>query len=117
MVQIAAVLAQGAEVLLLDEPSVYLDPVHRSGLMRLLGSLNLESGMTIVTVTHDINEAILSGGKMVMIRDGKIMFTGSPGIAVSTGKLEELFGKEFVYCKHPLTGDLMVLPDGRGEDE
>ncbi|MCK4537547.1 MAG: ABC transporter ATP-binding protein [Candidatus Krumholzibacteria bacterium] len=117
MVQIAAVMAQGAEVLLLDEPSVYLDPGHRSGLMKLLAALNSEEGMAIVTVTHDINEAILSGGKMAMIREGKIIFTGDPELAISSGKLEELFEKEFVYCEHPVTGDAMVLPDGRWENE
>jgi iron complex transport system ATP-binding protein len=117
MVQIAAVLAQGAEVLLLDEPSVYLDPGHRSGLMDLLATLNSEEAMAIVTVTHDINESILSGGKMVMIREGKIIFTGEPGLAITAGKLEELFGKQFVYCEHPVTGDAMVLPDGRSVNE
>ncbi|MBU8922201.1 MAG: ABC transporter ATP-binding protein [Bacteroidales bacterium] len=117
MVQIAAVMAQGVEVLLLDEPSVYLDPGHRSGLMKLLSALNSEEGMAIVTVTHNINEAILSGGKMIMLREGKIIFTGEPGLAISSGKLEELFGKQFVYCEHPVTGDAMVLPDGRWGNE
>lgn len=111
LVMIAASLAQGAEIMLLDEPAAFLDPGHERRVMRLLGEINVSNGTTVVMVTHDINRAILSSGRSLVLHDGKVEYFAESRALTSCGVLERVYGREFDYIKHPHTGYDIILPD------
>jgi iron complex transport system ATP-binding protein len=90
-VVLASALAQSPEVLLLDEPTVYLDIKHQLGFYRILERLNSEEGMTIVAVTHDINLAGRYARRMIALRDGTLLADGVPTDVLTPRKLYEIF--------------------------
>src|SRR4029077_15935326 len=75
---LASALAQDPEVLLLDEPTVYLDLKHQIQFYDILERLNMDRGMTIVSVTHDVNLAARYARRMIAIRSGILVVDGSP---------------------------------------
>ncbi len=77
-VYIAAALAQGADIWLLDEPTTFLDYRHQAEILALLASANRESGVTVVAVTHDVNHAVLESDRIVALREGELVFCGTP---------------------------------------
>ncbi len=111
MVLIAAVLAQGAEILLLDEPATFLDPRHSGEIYRMLEDLNRRMGLTVICVTHDINNAILAGDGVVILKSGSVLFCGEPSDMTGSGILEKAFDKTFLYGRHPVTGELITIAD------
>ncbi len=102
-VVLASALAQTPEVLLLDEPTVYLDMKHQLGFYQILARLNAQQRMTIVAVTHDINLAARHAGRMLAILDGAIAADGTPDQVLTADKLHEVFG---------ITADIIDRPDG-----
>ncbi len=116
LVMIASSLAQGAEIMLLDEPAAFLDPGHESSVMRLLRDINVKKGTTVIMVTHDINRAILSSGRSLVLDRGRIeYFAESTGLAAS-GVLERVYGRRFDYIQHPFAGSDIILPDVKEYD-
>ncbi|MBN2010392.1 ABC transporter ATP-binding protein [candidate division KSB1 bacterium] len=111
LVLIAAALAQGAKVLLLDEPTTYLDPMHKSRLYALLQRLNTTLRMTIVLVTHDINQAALHANRMVAMKNGTIAFDGAAAEIMRKDALETIFEHEFTFIKHPENEYSIILPE------
>ncbi|HYI24581.1 MAG TPA: ABC transporter ATP-binding protein [Thermomicrobiales bacterium] len=89
---IAMVLAQETPILLLDEPTTYLDLSHQLEVMELVERLNREEGRTIVMVLHDINEAARVSHRIVAMRDGRIMGDGTPAEVLTSDILSKLFG-------------------------
>ena len=110
-VLIAAALAQEARILLLDEPTTFLDPHHQRDVLRVLARINRESGVTILSVTHDINTAALTSDEVLALREGIVVFRGSPQNLVDGAALCELFGQAFHSVGHPVTGQRLVLPE------
>jgi iron complex transport system ATP-binding protein len=108
---IAAALAQDARILLLDEPTAFLDPHHQRDILRLLVKLNRESGLTVVSVTHDINAAALSAQKALALREGRVLFFGSQDDLMDSGVLSELYGQEFHFVPHPVNGRRLIVPE------
>lgn len=108
---LAAALAQGANILLLDEPASFLDPRHEAEMNALLCSLNRERGLTMITVTHDLNHPLDIGGLVLVLRRGKQLYFGPVAALAAEGILEEAFGHTFTHLTHPKTGDPLVLPD------
>ena len=102
-VVLASALAQTPQVLLLDEPTVYLDMKHQLGFYQILARLNTEERMTIVAVTHDVNLAARHAERMLAIRDGAIAADGTPNQVLTADKLHEVFG---------ITADIIDRPDG-----
>ncbi|MGR3480900.1 ABC transporter ATP-binding protein [Salipiger marinus] len=102
---IAMTLAQDTPVLLLDEPTTFLDLPYQIEVLRLVRALNQDSGQTVVMVLHDINLACRFADRVVGIRAGQVLFDGTPEDVVTGTSLETLYG-----C--PLT--VIPLPDGRG---
>ncbi|MGR3823991.1 MAG: ABC transporter ATP-binding protein [Salipiger marinus] len=102
---IAMTLAQDTPVLLLDEPTTFLDLPYQIEVLRLVRALNQDSGQTVVMVLHDINLACRFADRVVGIRAGQVLFDGAPEAVVTGTSLEALYG-----C--PLT--VIPLPDGRG---
>ena len=91
-VMIARALAQEPEILLLDEPSAFLDLKHQVQVFELLRRLNRERGLTIVAALHDLNLAALFFPRLVMLRDGKIYCDGSPQEVLTEATIEEVYG-------------------------
>jgi len=102
-VVLASALAQTPEVLLLDEPTVYLDMKHQLQFYKILARLNTAQHMTVVAVTHDINLASRHAGRMFAIREGVIVTEGTSTEVLTAEKLHEIFG---------ITADIIERPDG-----
>ncbi len=107
---IAAALAQEAPVMLLDEPTTFLDPKHVADILVLLERINKEHGVTTVSVTHDINGAALSGGRVVALKNGTVVFCGEPGEFMDKKILNEIYGMRFHFIEHPETGKRYAIP-------
>ena len=111
---IAAALAQEARVLLLDEPTTFLDPLHQDEVLGILTRLNSEAGVTIVSVTHDINSAAMISDRVMALKDGRVAFIGPPADLMVPSTLKGIFGKTFLFTPHPLTGEPVIVPGGEG---
>jgi iron complex transport system ATP-binding protein len=109
-VMLAAALAQESELLLLDEPSAFLDPGHQHEIDGILLTVSRQRGVTIVSATHDLNRAALANDRIVGIRDGAIVCDASPAAALAPEILDRLYGTRFATVLHPETGLPMVLP-------
>jgi len=110
-VYIAAALAQEAGILLLDEPATFLDPVHQNEIYRLLYRINYEHGATILSVTHDINIAALISHRILALKNGSIIFLGTPDELMDEAVLRNIYGKSFLFVKHPRTGKDIIVTD------
>lgn len=91
-VWIAMALSQGSKVLLLDEPTTYLDVRYQLDILRLVRRLNEEFGMTVVMVLHDINQALHYSDEVVALADGRIVAQGAPECIVTSELLEQVYG-------------------------
>jgi iron complex transport system ATP-binding protein len=116
-VWIAMALAQRTDLLLLDEPTTFLDVAHQIDVLELLSDLNRDRGTTIVMVLHDLNLAVRYADHLVAMRDGRIVASGDPDEVVSVELVAEVFGIESVVVDDPVTGDRMVVPRGRSRRE
>jgi len=110
---IAAAIAQGAEVLLLDEPTTFLDPSHQSQILSLLEHLNNTLGLTIVAVTHDINCAALWSDRVLALKEGEIVFSGTNDDLMCNKVLETIYERQFAFSSHPQNGSRFIIPEGR----
>jgi iron complex transport system ATP-binding protein len=89
---IARALAQEPQILLLDEPSAFLDLKHQVQVFELMRRLNRERNLTIVAALHDLNLAALFFPRLVMLRDGKVYRDGSPNDVLTEETIEEVYG-------------------------
>ena len=112
-VWIAMALAQRTDLLLLDEPTTYLDVAHQVEVLDLLVDLNVTSGTTIVVVLHDLNLACRYADHLIAMRDGTIVAEGTPADVVTTDVIERVFGMRSRIIPDPLSGTPMVVPEGR----
>jgi len=108
---IAAALAQGAKILLLDEPTAFLDPKHEEEIYRILAKINQESNSTIISATHNINPATLLSQRILALKQGSIAFCGPSEGIIQGGILEEVYEKSFRFLNHPETGKPFVVPE------
>lgn len=89
--RIAMAIAQKPEIMLLDEPTTYLDIAHQLEIMELVSALNREEGITVVMVLHDMNHAARYSDELILLSDGKIQTVGSPRELIESGQLENVF--------------------------
>jgi iron complex transport system ATP-binding protein len=89
---IARALAQEPEILLLDEPSAFLDLKHQVQIFELMCRLNRERGLTIVAALHDLNLAALFFPRLVILRDGRVCRDGLPKEVLTEKTIEEIYG-------------------------
>jgi iron complex transport system ATP-binding protein len=112
-VWIAMALAQRTDILLLDEPTTFLDLSHQLDVLDLLLDLNAARGTTVVMVLHDLNLAARYAGHLVAMRSGAVVAAGEPSSVVTAELVREVFGVESVVAADPVTGTPLVVPLGR----
>ena len=112
---IAMALAQETELMLLDEPTTYLDLAHQIEVLDLLHELNEREGRTIVIVVHDLNQAARYADHLVAMRDGRIKVVGRPSDVVTEAMVRDVFGVDARVIPDPVTGTPLVLPRSRIE--
>lgn len=103
-------LAQNTEILLLDEPTTFLDLAHQVEVLDLLYELNQSQGRTIVMVLHDLNLACRYADYLVALRDGRVFATGSPAEVMTEKIVQEVFGLECRIVGDPVVGTPMCVP-------
>jgi iron complex transport system ATP-binding protein len=109
-VWIALALAQGAPLMLLDEPTTFLDLAHQVEVLDLLAELNRREGRTIVLVLHDLNLACRYAHHLIAMRDGAIEAQGAPAEVVTADLVATVFDLEAHVIPDPLTDTPLVLP-------
>lgn len=112
-VWIAMALAQETGLLLLDEPTTYLDVAHQVEVLDLLVDLNHTRGATIVMVLHDLNLAGRYADRLVALREGRVVAAGSPSEVVTPELVRDVFGLDAHVIEDPVSGTPLVLPIGR----
>lgn len=112
-VWIAMALAQQTDVLLLDEPTTFLDVSHQIEVLDLLTDLNRTRGTTIVMVLHDLNLAARYADHLVAIADGNVYAAGDPSDVLTTETVQAVFGLDSRVIPDPVSGKPLMLPLGR----
>jgi len=107
---IAMALAQGTDLLFLDEPTTFLDMAHQLEVLKLLEQLNQDQKRTIVMVVHDLNHASRFAQHMVAIKSGKVVSSGSPTEVITPDVMRDVFGIEADIVPDPRTGLPLCLP-------
>jgi len=107
---ISMALAQGTDLLLLDEPTTYLDLAHQVDVLELVGRLHTERGRTVVVVLHDLNLAARYAQRLVAMKDGVLVASGTPEEVLTEQLLAEVFELEARVVPDPVTGTPMVVP-------
>ncbi|MFF5257334.1 ABC transporter ATP-binding protein [Actinomadura viridis] len=111
-VWISMALAQDTGLLLLDEPTTYLDLAHQVEVLELVRRLHAEDGRTVVMVLHDLNLAARYARRLVAMRDGAVVAQGEPAEVLTERLLEEVFGLPARVIEDPVTGAPLVIPLG-----
>ncbi|GMA27256.1 ABC transporter ATP-binding protein [Arenivirga flava] len=112
-VWIAMALAQQTELLLLDEPTTFLDVSHQVEVLDLLTDLNRARGTTIVMVLHDLNLAARYADHLIALADGAVHAAGAPAEVLDAGLVEAVFGLRSTVIADPVSGSPLMLPIGR----
>ncbi|MDQ0155345.1 ABC transporter ATP-binding protein [Robertmurraya andreesenii] len=111
-VWVAMLLAQQTPLLLLDEPTTYLDIAHQIDLLELFKDLN-EQGNTLVAVLHDLNHAARYATHLIAMKAGKVIAQGNPFDIVTEELIEEVFGLQCKVIDDPVTHTPLIVPLGR----
>jgi iron complex transport system ATP-binding protein len=112
-VWIAMALAQGTDLLLLDEPTTYLDVAHQIEMLDLLADLNRDRGTTIVMVLHDLNLSARYADHLVALEGGRIAAEGTPREVVTEQTVSSVFGLGNRVITDPVCKTPLVVPVGR----
>lgn len=109
-VMLAAALAQESRLLLLDEPSAFLDPGHQHEIDCILLTVNRQLGVTVFSVTHDLNRAVLGNDRILGLCGGRLVCDAPADAALSDAMLNRLYGTQFARVEHPEAELSMLLP-------
>jgi iron complex transport system ATP-binding protein len=105
-------LAQETGILLLDEPTTFLDIAHQVEVLDLCANLH-EQGRTLVMVLHDLNQACRYATRILAMRDGVLVADGAPQDVVTAELVHDVFGLECRVIPDPETGTPLVVPAAR----
>ncbi len=107
---IALVLAQGTDLILLDEPTTFLDLAYQLEVLELLKRLNSEQGKTMVMVLHDVNMACEYSHNLIALRNGKLIAQGEPRDILTADLIRDVFGIDAHILEHPSSGAPICVP-------
>ncbi len=111
---LAMALAQDAPMMLLDEPTTFLDIAHQMETLDLLAELNGSEGRTVVMVLHDLNQACRYAAHLIAMVEGRVVAAGPPAEIVTPDLIRWVFGLSAMVIDDPVTGTPLCLPQGRG---
>ncbi|MCG2623254.1 ABC transporter ATP-binding protein [Arthrobacter sp. I2-34] len=112
-VWIAMALAQETDILLLDEPTTFLDVAHQVEVLDLVTDLNRNRGTTVAIVLHDLNLAARYADHLIALKAGQVLAQGAPSAVVTEELVAEVFGLQSRIINDPVSGTPMVVPIGR----
>ncbi|MCU5772566.1 ABC transporter ATP-binding protein [Erwiniaceae bacterium BAC15a-03b] len=112
-VWVAMVLAQQTPLLLLDEPTTWLDIAHQIELLDLFRQLNQQSGHTLIAVLHDLNQACRYADNLIVMHSGQIVAQGKPAEIISAQLVQQVFGMTSVIIDDPVSHTPLIVPCGR----
>jgi iron complex transport system ATP-binding protein len=112
-VWVAMALAQETDILLLDEPTTFLDIAHQIEVLDLLAELGRTRGTTIVMVLHDLNLAARYADELVAMSEGRIVACGAPSHVLDAELVQQVFGIRSHVIDDPVSGNPLVVPVGR----
>lgn len=112
-VWVAMVLAQQTPLMLLDEPTTFLDIAHQIDVLDLCSRLNRENGNTVVAVLHDLNHACRYGDHIIAMKDGAIVTQGNPVDVITADLVEAVFGLPCRIITDPESHTPLVIPLAR----
>lgn len=107
-VWVALLLAQQTPVMLLDEPTTFLDIAHQYELLDLLRALN-QQGKTVIAVLHDLNQAARYADNLVLMKEGRVVASGNPSELITAERVGEVFGIDSIVTPDPVTRTPMVI--------
>ncbi|MCX4672757.1 ABC transporter ATP-binding protein [Streptomyces sp. NBC_01381] len=110
---IALALAQDTELLLLDEPTTFLDLRHQLDVLDLVADLHAEAGRTVVMVLHDLGQAARYADHLVVLKDGQLAAAGRPADVLDADLVKDVFDVDCRVIPDPETGTPLVVPKGR----
>ena len=110
-VMIAAALSQQTPLILLDEPTSYLDPHHQVEIHQLINQLNKNHQMTVIEVSHDINHAAHPDKQVLALREGQVLWQGNGPDLLDKQRLKQLYQQDFTFVVHPTNQRLVALAD------
>ncbi|MER5325263.1 ABC transporter ATP-binding protein [Streptosporangium roseum] len=110
---IAMAVAQGTPVLLLDEPTTYLDLAHQIDVLDLITDLNRHEGRTVVMVLHDLNQACRYADHVIAMKSGRIVAEGVPSDVITARTVEEIFDLRCQVTTDPVSGTPLIIPMSR----
>jgi iron complex transport system ATP-binding protein len=110
---IAMTLAQDSEVILLDEPTTFLDMAYQIDILDLLHDLNRNRGKTIVMVLHDLNHACRYADTVIAVKGGQVVAHGQPATIITEASVLDVFGVQCQIIPDPVTATPLIVPLGR----
>jgi len=109
-IMIAAALCQQSPLLLLDEPTSFLDPHHQVEVHQLICELNQQHNISIIEVSHDLNHAAYHSQRILALKEGRVQWYGQSADFLQAETLADLYDQQFVFTTHPQTGAMIALP-------
>ena len=110
-VVLAGAVAQGARLLLLDEPTAHLDPTGRSEVERVISRYHQEQNISYLLVTHDVTLAVRAAERIVVMKEGRVIWDGATGAHNLPEVLQEAYECSFIRLSHPTTGESILVPE------
>ncbi|MFG1796548.1 ABC transporter ATP-binding protein [Nocardia sp. NPDC049149] len=110
---IALALAQDTDLLLLDEPTTFLDLRHQLDVLDLVADLHEEAGRTVVMVLHDLGQAARYADHLVVLHEGRLAAAGPPAEVLEADLIRTVFGVDCLVLPDPETGTPLVVPRSR----
>jgi iron complex transport system ATP-binding protein len=105
---IARALAQQPKILLLDEPNAHLDIAHQVEIFTILKRLNESEGLTVISVSHDLNLAAMFSDRIAMLQCGGLYALGNPQQVLTADNIQDVFQTEVLVDEHPQSHSLRI---------
>jgi iron complex transport system ATP-binding protein len=108
---LAGAVAQGARLLLLDEPTAHLDPTGRAGVERVISRYHAEKKISYLLVTHDVTLAVRAAERILVMKEGRVVWDGSTADPHLAEVLSRAYECGFTRVQHPATGESLLIPE------